>query len=273
MPLLLIADSQGSRDILHPEHDMTVMFKSGATARQLLEITQQVHYRSIDISTFQDIAIWVGGNDAIPRSGGEFSPANFAGSYTSFIGYLRSLSPQANIYVLAATPRTRPAKITPAITKVNKTLSAVANTTGARFVNSYRSMERCKTITTKLVDGIHLSKAMKRVIVTALYENVIQASFAKKTPPPPSANNGPIRVQGEKAILSMFFPTPLMFGGYEHYTPEHAYQYQKCVLLGRQDVADDIKKVTSPRAAKKLGGGVNGNITNRQKSFILQMVL
>ena len=69
MPLLLIADNQGSRDILHPEHDMFVMFKSGATARHLLEITRQEKYRTVDISTFQDIAIWVGGNDAIPRSG------------------------------------------------------------------------------------------------------------------------------------------------------------------------------------------------------------
>ena len=69
-------------------------------------------------------------------------------------------------------------------------------------------------------------------------------------------------MKGEKDILSMFYPEELWFNGYHYWTPEHAYQHQKCLLFDYYDRASSILENPLPRAAK-AAGKITGDLMSR----------
>lgn len=278
--LLIITDSQGKRVTDTP--NVTVMCRGGAMAVHLDEILTKGIQETGDISHFDAIAIWVGGNDAIPRSRDAFNPVTFSSSVMGFIKRLQYLNSGAVICLVTATPRTKPEGITPALTRVNATLSAIAKSSGVRLVNVYKSVNKpAHTVHQRLVDGVHLSEdtidlCLRRILECVAQTLILAARLGPEEKRPsidtllptlklmsPAAWSrttqvgGKTFVKGSQHILSMFYPSPLVINGLTFPSAEHAYQHEKCMYLGFTNAAHLISTTTHPARAKQIGRSAN----------------
>ena len=147
---LLIADSQGrGMEGLQPGLDVT--FQGGARARNLPGLVT-----NIDLTPFQTIAVWVGGNDAHPRKG-LLNEAQFSKDITDFLTYLSSNSPDARLILMTASRRASPAPYGN-ISKINSLLQGVATKNKVEICNIFRALDRSNELPTPYLekDGMHL---------------------------------------------------------------------------------------------------------------------
>lgn len=75
-----------------------------------------------------------------------------------------------------------------------------------------------------------------------------------------------------KECLSQWYGAPFRLDGRDFPTAEHYMMYQKAVLFGDQDSAEQILASPSPAAAKALGRGVRGFIEAAWDERRLQIV-
>ena len=65
--------------------------------------------------------------------------------------------------------------------------------------------------------------------------------------------NGKIYFNSEHSSLSSFYPLEIEYNNHKYNTNEQGFQHQKAITMGKAEVADLIKKQTSPRKCKALG--------------------
>ena len=150
---------------LQPGLDVT--FQGGARARNLPGLVT-----NIDLTPFQTIAVWVGGNDAHPRKG-LLNEAQFSKDITDFLTYLSSNSPDARLILMTASRRASPAPYGN-ISKINSLLQGVATKNKVEICNIFRVLDRSKELPTPCLekDGVHLKRAAKSVVAKTLANHI-----------------------------------------------------------------------------------------------------
>ena len=66
-------------------------------------------------------------------------------------------------------------------------------------------------------------------------------------------NAAPLYFRGGGSPLSNFYPAPIAIWNMNFASSEHAYQYRKCVALGKKEAAANVLRCAKPVQAKKIG--------------------
>ena len=271
--IALVADSQGRglQDLL-PE--VSLFFRGGARVRDLLSLT-----RDVDLSPFQFLAIWIGGNDAHPRQGC-FDPVDIRKHIVAYLHYIRSNYPELTVFLVSATRRASPAPHDN-IPHLNLLLEKIAAEHSVHFLNPHRRLDKIKGDTYSLLkkDGVHLKYSAKLIVLQAV-RNFAKYGIKRPTRKP-DAEPGWARklkepthsVSGRNSVLSNFHHTRLSYNGIWYPTAEHAYQYQKCIAYGFYREANRILTTSDPGWAKSIGKAPNHLISNEDKVRILTPIL
>ena len=271
--IALVADSQGrGLQDLFPE--VSLFFRGGARVKDLFSLT-----RDVDLTPFQFLAIWIGGNDAHPRQG-LFDPADIRKHIVEYLNYIRSNYPDLTVFLVSATRRASPAPYAN-IPLLNRLLEKTAAELSIHFLNPLRRLDKIKEDTYSLLkkDGVHLKYSAKLIVLQAVRNFVkfgikrptrkpdVDSAWARKLKEPTHP------VAGRDSVLSNFYRTRLFYEGIWYPTAEHAYQYQKCIAYGFYREANRILTTSDPGWAKTIGKAPNHLIANEDKVRILTPIL
>lgn len=262
--LLIITDSQG-RGIPNSA-SLSCRFRPGGKAHHARELIDEQ-----DISPHEDVAIWLGGNNAHPRSG-SLVPSTFKEDIRYAVICIRDCNPRANIVLVAATRRGNPAKNSK-IGTINAIIRTVAFEENVPYANVYRSLDRHYTqhsLYLKKRDGVHLTLEAKMAVVSSIRHQLGTRLVPALPTPIPLP---PLMVAGKNNTLSMFFPSPIIYRYGWFRTAEHAYQHEKCTQLNLLYQADRIKAAPSPGEAKHLGRIATSLMSPETRQLILESIL
>ena len=243
---LLIGDSQ-LRDVKIDGID--VLYKSG-----LRTDTMQTLIKTANLAAYEQIVLWVGGNDAYPR----YRPFDLTQIKTNFqkaISYIQGKS-DAQVVIVSTTRREKDPHHR--IRELNTVLVELARDNKASFCNAYPKFSK----PTDLKDGIHqtteaktkFSHYIQRYLAQAPKEGVGRFAIRMEKR---KANAEPILVRGAKSILSNFWTQTLKIGNTTYKSGERAHQHLKAVHLNEQALAHLILKARDNREAKSIGSVVN----------------
>ena len=178
------------------------------------------------------------------------------------------------------------------IDNINQLLLTVANEVDVEYVNhdrNFRFIDHSVDTALLLPDQLHLStNGVKKLLTnlsladkararpgnrvrpqkpTQAWNTLTPPSVPAPPPPlmslnvdPPSQqmsdldlNTAPLYFRGGGSPLSNFYPAPIAIWNMNFASSEHAYQYRKCVALGKKEAAANVLRCTKPVQAKKIG--------------------
>ena len=272
--MFLIGDSQLTG--VKPRSGEFISCHRGARIQDIVDIIDDIT-KEIDISKFNVVGVWVGGNDAFPRRGGAYNKQVIKNSLSMLVTKIKGKT-DAKIILVSATPRT--GKAGENMKNVNKIIQEVAREAEVRVANVYKKLQKQK-IRYLDRDGIHLTVLGKEIVLDtirymATQENVMKEAVRWEKRAQRNYNRFVIYVRGGQCRLSNFWVEDLVLGGVSCSSGEQAYQFWKARETCNEDLAIRIWQAKTPKQAKYIGSIVNkrmGKINNRLKVNICKAVV
>ena len=270
--MLLIGDSQ-VRGMGKLDSNLVTIYKSGAGVEYVEGIIN-----GLDLGQYEQVAVWVGGNDAMPR-GSRYNPVMVKEKLTGIVTKIKSKT-GAKIILVSATRRAGQAGKN--IQQINKIIEQVATENNVIVANAYKKLE--KELKGKYLDtgGVHNSTEAKVKVLDCIRNKVQRFKMGDKLKTKSRKwekrvdGNQKVYVSGEGCRLSMFWTEDVRIGQWEYESGEQGYQHIKAKVTGNHDLAQLIFEAENPQDAKDWGKKVNkvmGGVDNGLKVEILVMVI
>ena len=278
---LLIGDSL-IQDVVTNDESMTIDCIRGATLTDIKKRLKKINPKK---RRYNSLIIVAGTNDASSKR-----PIDkIVADYRSVIEVAKKVS--ASITVSSIPPRTDKKVEDHKLENINELLVPIMNEKGVRFSNNDVNFRyRDNTIDTSLLkmDGLHLAiPGVKKLLLNLNLEDLAKVQDTRpptkpqqtvlKTVSPASSNSAqeqfhlasknntkncdflsdrPVYFKGEKSPLSNFYQFSFKIWNMSFPSAEHAFQYHKCVTMGNNSAAAEVRQAPSPLEAKRAGDRV-----------------
>ena len=251
--MLLIGDSQ-VRGMGKLQAGLVTICQPGARVE---DIERSID--GLDLKQFDEIAVWVGGNDARPRKG-QYNPEKVKIGLLGIVQKIKAKT-EAKIVLVSATKRTGGAGNN--IKKINKIIERVAQETQVIVVNAYIKLERELQGQYLKKDGVHVTTEAKVKVLDCIRNKLARYKIGEQSKAKTRKwekrleQFQKVYVSGEGCRMSNFWTEDIRIDGWEYTSGEQAYQHIKAMAAGCYELAGQIKTAKSPKKAKGLGGKVN----------------
>ena len=270
--MLLIGDSQ-VRGMGTLQPGLVTISKSGAGVEYIADVIA-----GLDLGQYEQVAVWVGGNDARPKRG-RYNPVKVKEKLTEIVRQIKGKT-EAKIILVSATKRE--GEKGKNIKEINKIIEQVANEHQVIVANAYKKLERELKGQYLDRDGVHVSLEAKVKVLDCIRNKVQRFKIGDQSKPKTrkwamrADGNQKVYVSGEGCRLSMFWTEDVRIGQWEYESGEQGYQHIKAKVTGNHDLAQLIFEAENPQDVKDWGKKVNkvmGGVDNDLKVDILVMVV
>ena len=280
---LLIGDSL-LRDVVPSADSLTVDSVSGATLSIIRKRLLSINPRK---KRYQRVLIVAGTNDTASKRPTE----RIGKDCEATIVAAKRIAP--NVVLSSVPPRCDDRANKEKVDNINQLFVTLANTDDVCFVNHDNNFHfRDNSIDTSLLlaDQLHLSSTGVTKLLSNLglsdktrarthkkhttvnhQPNPWNASAPRVTPSAPplmsltpvptnhvpnSSSSSPLYFRGSRSPLSNFYEAPITIWNMKFLSSEHAFQYRKCISLGKNSEAADVLKAPTPLDAKRIADQV-----------------
>ena len=266
--MFLIGDSQ-VRGMGKLQKDLVTICRPGACVEHIESMID-----GLDLGQYEEIVVWVGGNDAKPRKG-KFNPDKVKEGLTQIVEKIKRKS-EAKIVLVSATKRKGGEGNN--IKKINKIIERVAQETQVFVVNAYIKLERELQGQYLKKDGVYVTTEAKVKVLDCIRNKLARYKIGEQSKDKCKKwelkleQFQKIYVKGEGSRLSNFWTEDIRIDGWEYSSGEQAYQHIKAMAAGCYELAGKIKMAKSPKQAKQFGGKVNKFLVGDQLEMRVRIV-
>ena len=266
--MFLIGDSQ-VRGMGKLQQDLVTICMPGARVDHIERMIGR-----LDLGQYEEVVVWVGGNDAKPREG-KFNPDRVKAGFKQIVNKIKAKS-GAKIILVSATKRTGGAGNN--IKRINKIIERVAQETQVYVVNAYVKLERELHGQYLKKDGVHVTTEAKVKVLDCIRNKLARYNIGEQSKVKTRKWEQKLEqfekvyVRGTSCRLSNFWTEDIRIDGWGYSSGEQAYQHIKALAAGCYELADKIMKAKTSKHAKDLGSEVNTFLVGDQQAMRVRIV-